>query len=100
MRIIVIIARGKRLRWEIENEGFNIQKNGGYALQPPYSKNETATKNYYLFLQIAHVLSQLMEQGSLFTDNVKKLFGSIRNFTFILLESLRINLFNLSKGDY
>ncbi len=83
-----ILQRGGRLRWKIENEGFNIQKNGGYNLQHPYSMDETAMKNYYLLMQIAHLLSQLMEQGSLFTDNVKKLFGSIENFTFRLLVAL------------
>ncbi|MGM0568878.1 MAG: hypothetical protein ACQESB_06665, partial [Elusimicrobiota bacterium] len=83
-----ILQRGGRLRWKIENEGFNIQKNGGYNLQHPYSMDEKAMKNYYLLMQIAHLLNQLMEQGSLFTDNVKKLFGSIKNFTTKLLMAL------------
>lgn len=91
------IARGGRLRWKIENEGFNIQKNGGYNLQHPYSENERAMKNYYLCLQIGHLFNQLMEQGSLFADDVKKLFGSIENFTFMLLESLITSIFDLSE---
>lgn len=51
-----------RLRWKIENEGFNMQKNSGLALHHKMNtKNITAIKNYYLCLQIAHLLSQLFE---------------------------------------
>ena len=32
------IAKGGRLRWKIENEGFNIQKNRGYNLEPHTAK--------------------------------------------------------------
>ncbi|MFH1868216.1 MAG: hypothetical protein ABH843_04520 [Candidatus Omnitrophota bacterium] len=78
-----------RLRWKIENEGFNMQKNGGYGLEHIYSSNATAMKNFYHLLQIAHIISQLMEKGSLLKDCIKKLFGGIRNFTRRLLESLR-----------
>jgi hypothetical protein len=33
---IIKIAKGGRLRWKIENEGFNIQKNRGFNLEHPY----------------------------------------------------------------
>ena len=80
---------GGRLRWKIENEGFNMQKNGGYGLEHTYSSNPTAMKNFYLLLQIAHIINQLMEKGSLLKEGVKKAFGGIRNFTRRLLEGLR-----------
>lgn len=80
---------GGRLRWKIENEGFNIQKNGGYGLEHIYSSHGTALKNFYLLLQIAHIINQLMEKGSLLRDRIKKVFGGIRNFTRRLLEGLR-----------
>ncbi len=86
------IARGGRLRWKIENEGFNTQKNRGYNLEHSYSKNEVAMKNYYLLLQIAHTISQLMEKG-LLKDKIEKVFGSITNVFFKLLEELRTILF-------
>ncbi|MCG2791584.1 MAG: hypothetical protein L6305_07530, partial [Actinomycetia bacterium] len=86
------IARGGRLRWKIENEGFNTQKNRGYNLEHSYSKNEVAMKNYYLLLQIAHIISQLMEKG-LLKDKIEKVFGSITNVFFKLLEELRTRLF-------
>lgn len=88
------IGGGGRLRWKIENEGFNTQKNGGYGLEHPYSEHIVALKNFYLLLQIAHIISQLMEKGSLLVDEVKKAFGSIRNLSRRLLESLRTSVFN------
>jgi hypothetical protein len=49
-----------RLRWKIENEGFNIQKNGGYALHHKMNrKSIRAIKNYYICLQLAHLIDQL-----------------------------------------
>lgn len=83
------IAKGGRLRWKIENEGFNTQKNRGYNLEHPYSKNERAMKNFYLLLQIAHIISQLIEKGSLTGDKIAKVFGSIANVFRQLLEELR-----------
>ena len=87
------IAKGGRLRWKIENEGFNIQKNRGYNLEHPYSKNERAMKNFYLLLQIAHIISQLIEKGSLLKDKIAKVFGSIANVFRQLLEDLRTKFF-------
>jgi hypothetical protein len=50
-----------RLRWKIENEGFNTQKNLGYELQHKFSRvSYRATKNYYQCLQLAHMINQLM----------------------------------------
>jgi len=60
---ILLLNRAARCRWKIENEGFNIQKNNGYELQHKYSrKNEKASMNYYLCLQIAHIIKQLVER--------------------------------------
>lgn len=56
-----IILNG-RMRFKIENEGFNCQKNGGYNLSHKFSRtSENATKNYYTCLQIAHIFNQLFE---------------------------------------
>ncbi|MBI4245498.1 MAG: transposase [Planctomycetes bacterium] len=83
------IAKAGRLRWKTENEGFNIQKNGGYNLEHPYSHDEVACKNFYLLLQIAHTINQLMEKGSLLKDQIQKVFGNIRNIARRLLEDFR-----------
>lgn len=52
-----------RKRWKIENEGFNIQKNGTFDIGHLYSKNQVAIKVHYLMIQIAHMLRQLLEKG-------------------------------------
>lgn len=52
-----------RKRWKIENEGFNIQKNGTFDIGHLYSRNATAIKVHYLLIQIAHIIRQLIEKG-------------------------------------
>ena len=52
-----------RKRWKIENEGFNIQKNGTFDIGHLYSKDTTAIKVHYLMIQIAHIIRQLLEKG-------------------------------------
>ena len=81
--------QGGRLRWKVENEGFNIQKNGGFHLEHPYSQNDTARKVFYYLLQIAYLLFQLIEKGSLFRKAFPQGVGSLRNIAFRLLEAWR-----------
>jgi hypothetical protein len=88
-KVVTLANQGGRLRWKIENEGFNVQKNGGYALEHVYSQNAAAGKIFYLLLQIAHSLSQLIERGSLFRKAFPKGVGSARNIAFRLLEAWR-----------
>ena len=88
-KVVTLANQGGRLRWKIENEGFNVQKNGGYALEHVYSQDATAGKIFYLLLQIAHSLSQLIERGSLFRKVFPKGVGSAKNIAFRLLEAWR-----------
>jgi hypothetical protein len=61
------ITEAGRMRWKIENGGFDIQKNHGYGLKHKYSGvSLTAAKNYYQCMQIAHIINQLSELSSLF----------------------------------
>lgn len=78
---------GGRLRWKIENEGFNVQKNGGYGLTHRYSQDAIASKVFYLLLQIAHLLAQLIEASSLFRAACPAGVGSARNLAQRLLEA-------------
>jgi hypothetical protein len=87
--IRILSNQGGRLRWKIENEGFNVQKNGGYALEHAYSRNLTAAKVFYYLLQVAHILAQLIEHGSLFRKAFPKGVGSAQNIAFHLLEAWR-----------
>jgi hypothetical protein len=80
--IRILTNQGGRLRWKIENEGFNVQKNGGYALEHAYSRNPTAAKVFYYMLQIAHILAQLIEHGSLFCKAFPQGVGSAKNIAF------------------
>jgi hypothetical protein len=84
--------RGARCRWKTENEGFNIQKNGGFNLEHAYSIETRASKNFYALLQIAHMILQLIERGSLLGETCQHLFGSLRNLSRRLAESLRNRL--------
>lgn len=80
---------GGRLRWKIENEGFNVQKNGGFNLEHAYSQDETAGKVFYFLLQIAYLIFQLLEKGSLFRRAFPAGVGSLKNIAFRLLEAWR-----------
>jgi hypothetical protein len=60
-RTVRVLSHTGRLRWKIENEGFNTQKHLGYGLQHKYARvNWQAAKNYYQCLQIGHLINQLM----------------------------------------
>jgi hypothetical protein len=87
--VVALSNRGGRCRWKIENEGFNIQKNGGFALEHVYSRSPRQSKNYYFLMQIAHLIGQLLERGSLLAGQVRRLFGGLRTMAQRLLESLR-----------
>lgn len=62
---VISTADNGRLRWKIENEGFNTQKNHGYDLEHKFSRvSYTAMQNYYRLCQIAHAINQFVEQSS------------------------------------
>jgi hypothetical protein len=91
-----IAQKGGRYRWKMENEGFNRQKNSGLNLEHVYSIDPEKWKAYYLLLQIAFILVQLVERGSLLRRlaaevgrPVWKLFGSLKNVARRLLDSVR-----------
>lgn len=70
---VISTADNGRLRWKIENEGFNTQKNLGYALEHKYSRTSyTAMQNYYQLLQIAHIINQFAEKSSNIIDLKKQ----------------------------
>ena len=95
-RVVEVATKGGRERWRAENEGFNTQKNSGLNLEHAYSHK--CWEAYYYLLQIAHMLLQLVEKGSLLLDLAKQqgkktavaLFGSLKTMALRLLESLRM----------
>lgn len=86
--VVQLANRGGRQRWKIENQGFNTQKNCGYHLGHAYSEDPNAAKCFYILLQIAHMLNQLMVKGSLVGDFSGQ-WGTLRNFARRLAESFR-----------
>ena len=87
--VVALANEGGRLRWKIENEGFNAQKQRGYNLEHAYSHDYNGIKIYYLLLQIAHLIMQLLEKGSLLRKTFPRGFGSLRDLAYRLLEALR-----------
>jgi hypothetical protein len=93
--VVEVSTQGGRARWREENEGFNTQKNSGLNLEHAYS--HTCWAAYYFLLQIAHLLLQLVEKGSLLRHLAQQqgkrsavaLYGSLKNMAQRLLDSLR-----------
>jgi hypothetical protein len=90
-----IAAKGGRTRWKIENEGFNRQKNSGLNLEHLYSHDPEKWKAYYYLLQIAFIITQLVERGSLLRQLAAEvqrtplqLFGSLANMARYLATAL------------
>lgn len=77
---VITLTHGGRGRWVIENQGFNMQKNGGYGLEHAFSTSNAAMKNFYVLMQIAHIFNQLMERGSLLRERIKLNMGSLSVF--------------------
>ncbi|MGH7599712.1 MAG: transposase family protein [bacterium] len=81
-----------RDRWKIENQGFNSQKHGGFALEHLYSHNYNSAKVFYFLLQMAHLFFQLMIRGNLLKKYFPCGFGSLKNFAERLREAWRNSL--------
>ena len=82
-----------RRRWKIENEGFNIQKNGTFDIGHLYSKNQIAIKVHYLMIQIAHILRQLLENG---LSSIKELKLKLEEISQQLKKQLISTITNLT----
>ena len=73
-------------RWKIENQGFDIQKRHGYALEHVWCKDPNALKVVYLLIQIAHLLSQLMLKVDLL--GATRELGSLKAYYNVWLQTL------------
>ena len=94
--VVALATKGGRARWVIENQGFNVQKNSDLNLEHPYSMDLEKLKAYYFLLQIAHLIFQLLEVGSLLRNvagvagkSPREFFGSLRNIARRLVEAFR-----------
>jgi len=91
-----IAAHAGRGRSQIENQGFNTQKNSGLNLEHAYSTHPDILKAFYYLLQIAHLFLQMFEMGSLLQHLAREyaatplqLFGSLKNLAQRLLDAFR-----------
>ena len=67
---VVKSSQTGRLRWKIENEGFNTLKNGGYGMKHKWTrKSDQGLKNYYQFMQMGYLITQLMIKSVTFVSN-------------------------------
>ena len=82
------VAAAARLRWRCENEGFNVLKNGGFALEHVYSHNPVASKAYFLLMLTAHLFQQLLTRGRLGTV-FKAAFHTFLHYGKQMLEALK-----------
>jgi hypothetical protein len=94
--VVSVATNAGRVRFKIENQGFNIQKNSGLNLEHAYSLGTDTLKCYYYLLQIAHLFLQMLEMGSLLQQLARQyrstplaLFGSLKNIAQFLLDSFR-----------
>lgn len=93
-----IVTMG-RSRWKIENEGFNLQKNGIFKISHLCSHFDNALKIHYLFIQIAHTIRQLLELGSLVYKEVQKFVTKKEISTFIINSLISSTITNLESLD-
>ena len=71
------LAETGRIRWKIENQGFNRQKNWSADITHACSHNINAFKNHYLIMQIADIVRQLYEWFFLEKNGIKKTYKKI-----------------------
>lgn len=86
-----LVYYGKQ-RWKIENEGFNMQKNGTFDIEHIYSMNYNAMKAHYFFIQFAHTIRQLLEKGLKY---IKELKMSIKEVSAAIIQTLTQKITNL-----
>jgi len=90
--IKTIVSLGRK-RWKIENEGFYTQKHRTFDITHLNSRNDTAMKNHYFFIQFAHTIRQLLELGNILTKSLKL---KIKEVSTILLNTLTSTISDLN----
>ena len=89
-----IVSMGRK-RWKIENEGFYTQKHRTFNISHLNSRNDTAIKNHYFFIQFAHTIRQLLEQGNLLTKSLKLKIKEVSKLLLKALTSIISDLNNI-----
>mgnify|MGYP007047035660 CR=1 FL=1 len=105
---VIELSVSGRMRFKIENEGFNTLKNGGYGLSHKFSRvSAMAMKNYVSLMQIAHLFNQLYELSSLMRpmltgkETIRNLWkGMLGSLTHILATATQVAAIYTSRVQY
>ena len=89
------IVKLGRNRWKIENEGFYTQKHRTFNITHLNSRNDNAMKVHYFFIQFAHTIRQLLEQGDLHTKSLMLKLKEVSAYLVKSLTSPNPNLMNI-----
>ena len=89
------IVRLGRNRWKIENNGFHMQKHGSFNISHMCSRNDNSMKCHYFFIQVAHTIRQLLEQGNLITKSLNLKLKEVSDFILDSLTSITSDLNHL-----
>lgn len=95
--IIQVVSLGRK-RWKIENEAFYNQKHRTFDITHLNSRNDTAMKNHYFFIQFAHTIRQLLEQGNILTKSLKLKIKEVSSYLLKSLTSTNSNLHIIEKN--
>ena len=92
------ISQAGRMRWKIENEGFNNHKNTDYNAEHKYSRtNFNATKNYYQLLQIADLINQFTYKEKRLQECITKYQLTLESLIELILSYLKVYEFDDDK---
>ena len=86
-----IVELGRR-RWKIENEGFYTQKHRTFNISHLNSRNDNSMKCHYFFIQFAHTIRQLLEQGNILTKSLKLKIKEVSSNLLKMLTSIPSDL--------
>ena len=89
-----IVTLGRK-RWKIENEGFYTQKHRTFDITHLNSRNDNAMKCHYFFIQFAHTIRQLLEQGNIIVKSLKLKIKEVSTSLLITLTSTNSDLNNI-----
>ena len=92
IKTIVVLGRN---RWKIENQGFYNQKHRTFNITHLNSRNDTAMKNHYFFIQFAHIIRQLLEKGNILTKSLKLKIKEVSIHLLNVLTSTNSDLNNI-----
>ena len=93
------MAATGRLRWKIENQGFNRQKNWNGNITHACSWNVTALKNHYLMQQISDFVRQLYESFCLGKNGIVKTFKKISSDLLYALTKQQLELEDINTTE-